>query len=137
MDISKIQPTENILHILHPKTGERLGITISLMSIADDRMKKIKRQLQDKRLQLEKRGKNFTATQIEENSNVLLFAAMTGWSWGVPTDEKDKPIEGKEAATFKGENPAFKQEKVFEVFNELEWFRDQVDEKVGDGASFF
>lgn len=137
MDITSVKPNESILSIVHPATGKNLGIVISLLSISDPKMKKIKRQIQDRALQLQRKGKGFDSAQLDENENVLLFNAMTGWTWGTPTDDEGKEIPGETPALFHGETPAFTKENVFKVFNELEWFRDQIDEKVSDTKSFF
>lgn len=124
MELSDIKTTERMIEITHPKTGENLGIQVSLMAINDPRMKKIKRKIQDQKLHLEVRGKNFKSEDIEENTYAVVFAAMTGWQWG-----KD--------ATFKGKKPEFNRANVIEVFNELPWFLGQIDEAIGDEKAFF
>jgi len=124
MDLSAIKPVEHVLDIVHPGTNEPLGIKVSLLSLDDDAMKKVKRKIQDASNALARKGKSFSAEQVEENHNLLLFTAMTGWSW-----------EGD--ANFHGEKPAFTVAMVYKVFNELPWFRDQISEKVGDTKSFF
>jgi hypothetical protein len=137
MDIAELKPTESILDIVHPSTGERLGITITLLSLDDERMKKVKRQIHDRALNLQKKGKTFKSEEIEDNGNELLFTAMTGWTWGIPTDEKGVEIPDATPATFRGSVPPFNKPSVYAVFNALPWLRDQVDEKVSDTKSFF
>lgn len=129
MDISRVKPSEAMLDILHPGTGEQLGITVGCLSLDDEQMKKIKRKINDERIHLEKRGKTFDSAKIDENASVLLFSAMTGWEWG-----KD---QSGEQVTFNGEIPPFNKSNVLKVFDELPWFRDQVLEKVGETKSFF
>ena len=68
IDLASLTPASEILiNIKHPATGEPIGVTVSIMSIDDERMKPIKRQIQDRKLKLEQRGKNFKAEEIEEN----------------------------------------------------------------------
>lgn len=124
MDISGIKSSERIFQIKHPASGEDLGISISLMSYDDARMKKIRRRILDRRLHLDARGKHIKAEEIDENSNELCFSAMTGWDWSGD-------------ANFRGKKPEFNRVAVFEVFQDLPWFRDQIDEALGDEKSFF
>jgi hypothetical protein len=124
MDISSLKPTERLVEIRHPGTGDNLGITVSVLSLLDDRMKKIKRRLLDNRLQLESKGKKFKSSDVEDNETALLFEAMTGWQWNGEN-------------TFRGEKPDFNIKNVKEVFTELEWFRNQIAEAVSDEEAFF
>jgi len=124
MDLKDIKPSGRDIVITHPGTEEPLNITVSVLSISDPAMKKIKRKIQDERLTLERKGKNFKSDEIEENRNILTLSAMTGWKWG-----KD--------AKFNGEVPEFNRKNVLSVFEELPWFRDQVEEAVSDESAFF
>lgn len=129
-DLTTIQPIEQKLDILHPATGELLGVQVSLVSLDDERTKRQKRLIMDRRLKLEARGKNFKATEIEDNQYSLLFACMTGWNWYVPQ-------EGADAPTFDGETPDFNRKNVIAVFEKLPWFADQIDEALGETKAFF
>jgi hypothetical protein len=124
VDLSDLKPVERNIEILHPKTKEPIGVTVSILSINDDRLKNIKRKIQDQRLNLERKGKNFKSSDIEENEIALLFGAMVGWSW-----------EGD--ACYKGEKPAFNKQNVSEVMTDLTWFKDQVMEEISDEENFF
>lgn len=124
-DISAIKTVERVVEITHPATKEPLGIRVSLMSIDDPRMKKLKRQITDRRLQLEARGKHFKADDIDENRNALAFSAMTGWEW-----------YGKDVS-FKGNKPAFDRVSVYAVFDELTWFRDHIETEISETKDFF
>lgn len=129
VDIAGIKASERIVDIVHPVSGEKLGITISLMSYDDPRMKSVRRRITNRRLQLDARGKHFKAEELEENNHELCFSAMTGWSW-------DKSPEGDEV-TFNGKKPDFNKVNVFAVFEELPWFREQVDQAIADEKAFF
>jgi len=126
MDIAEIQPSERMIEIHHPADETALmGIRVTLISITDPRMKTIKRKIQDAKLKLDAKGKNFKSEDIEENANAMLFQAMTGWDW-----------YGKDA-TFKGKKPAFDRASVFDVLTTVEWFADQLTEAITDEKAFF
>lgn len=141
MDLATVKPNEAILEIVHPGTGEKLGIKVGVLSIDDERLKKIKRRIQDDRINLEKRGKAFTAEQIAANQHLLLFSAMTFWTWEKPllvAAKGDEPAVYGEQPSFNGaDQPTFNQQTVLTVFEQLPWFADQINEKVGETKSFF
>jgi hypothetical protein len=131
MELSELKPSERMIEILTPGTKQELGVRVSILHIDDERLKKLKRQFQDERNRLEARGKQFKAETIEENLNELTYAAMTGWEWYSPTkDPKDLP-------KFNGSVPEFNKKNVFEIFETLPWFRNQIGEEMGDDQAFF
>lgn len=123
-DISEISYVEKTIEIVHPATKEPLGISVTVMSPDDPRLETIKTKIMDERLSLEAKGKNFKAEQINKNRDMVLFRAMTGWKWSGDT-------------TFKGDKPEFVQVNVLTVFNELPWFRKQIDEAFSELEGFF
>lgn len=124
-DLANIKPaSERIIEILHPGNEQPLGIKVSISSLDDERMKRTRRRIQDVALVLQRKGKVFSAAQIEANRNEICFAAMNGWTW-----------EGD--ANFHGEKPPFNQASVTRVFDELPWFRDQIEQEISETASFF
>lgn len=130
MDLNTLKPTERFVEIEHPKTGLPIGIKVSIVSINDDRMKRVKRKIQDERIRLESRGKGFKSEEIEDNRLILCFTAMTGWEWGKnPSTDED--------VTFNGSKPEFNMKNVREVFSALPWFQTQVEEAISDEAAFF
>ena len=113
MDICEIKPVEREIEIVHPKSGEPLGIKVTVLSLNDPKMASLKRRIINQRLDLERRGKTFKADDIEENNVSLLIAAMVDWKW-----------EGE--SSFMGEKPEFNEKNIKAVF-----------EAVGDEESFF
>ncbi len=140
-DIAGIKTTDRTIEIVHPGTGEKLGIRVSLVSIDDERLMKVKRSITDRRLYLEARGKTFKAEEIEENRINLLIAATIGWEWyeqPAILDENKKIIkEAVERPSFNGEVPEFNRRNVLAVINMLSWFGDQINEAIGETNSFF
>jgi hypothetical protein len=126
MDILELKPAERIIEILHPKTEEPIGIRVSLVSIDDERLKKIKRNFLNERMRLEQRGKHFTADDIEDNRLIITFGAMTGWEWY------------KDDLTLNGEKkPAFNQKNVYDVLKNCHFFSSQIEKEVEDEKAFF
>lgn len=138
-DLATIVTADRAIEILHPGTGDRLGVRVNIVHIDDDRLAKQKRVITDRRLYLEARGKTFKAEEIEENKNILLFTAMTGWTWYNPTGKPgDKGYDENATPSFDGaEQPEFDRQTVFAVLKKLPWFSDQVNEAVGETKAFF
>jgi hypothetical protein len=138
-DLATIVTASRTIEILHPGTGDRLGVRVNVVHIDDERLAKEKRRITDRRLYLEARGKTFKAEEIEENKNILLFSAMTGWEWYNPTGEPGAEGYDESAMpTFDGsEQPEFNRKTVFAVLEKLPWFSDQVNEAVGETKAFF
>lgn len=137
-DLSTIKPVERMVEILHPNTDKPVGLRVTLMSMLDPRMKKLKRQLQDERNKRAQRGKIFKAEETEENQNKLVFAAMTGWFWYNPTGKKgDEGFDDEADLNFHGKKPEFNQKNVYDVFNELEWVVNQLVDAIDDEKAFF
>lgn len=123
MDISTLIPNERVIEIKHPVTDANIGIKVTVVSLDDEKTKQTRRRVINKRIELEKKGKNFRADDIEENEFDLIFASMTGWEWY--------------DAEFHGEKPAFNEANVKKVLNELPWFKRQISEAIGDEKAFF
>lgn len=124
MDLANIKPVERIIDIVHPSTGEKIGVSVTVLSINDEKMAAAKRRIQNKKLELDRRGKTFKADDLEENEMELLTTAITGWNWEGDVD-------------FHGEKPAFNEKNVKAVLKELTWFKQQIMEAVGDEKAFF
>lgn len=125
MDISKIQPIERTIEIKHPVNGANIGISVTLMSPDDERLKPVARAINDKALYLRQRNKAFTSAEIEENTMRLMVTTIISWNW-----------HGKDV-TFEGKKPDFTPENVRNVLNKLEWFRKQIDDELSETKSFF
>lgn len=131
-NLSGIKPNERIIEMLHPNDGKKLGVTVTLMSMDDERYIRTKRYYQDQSLKRQQSGRPFKAEEVEANTDNVVFSAMTGWKW-------EKNEDGEEATFGPGEGikPEFTKKNVLEVFKELPWFRRQLDEELGDTINFY
>lgn len=137
-DLSTIKPLERVFTVLHPKTEKPIGLRVTMISMSDPRMQKIRRNIQNKQLQLQARNKYFKADDIEENQYELIFSALTSWEFYNPTGNKgDKDFDPEASLTFKGQVPTFNKVNVVELLTELEWVTNQLSEAISDEKAFF
>lgn len=137
VDLSTIKPSERQLEIINPETKAPIGLRIGILSIEDDRLKSVKRQILNARLDNEKRNKTFKAEDLEVNHRELMFTATTGWEWYNPTGSQgDSGYDSEEMASFEGEQPEYNKRNFNRVFN-VAWIADQINEAVNDTDDFF
>lgn len=126
LDISDIAATPRTIEILHPKTDEPTGVFVTLLPKDDARVKAETRRIADVNLVLRQKGKMITQAQLERNAISLLKAAIAGWDWSENS-----------TIGFHGERPAYSANMAEQVLTECPWFRDQLDEALGDEKAFF
>ena len=138
MNLDDLKPVERTIEITHPATGVPLGVRVTLMSIDDDRLKRVKRQITDESLKLQSKGKAFKAEELERNSRTLLFTATTGWEWYNPTgNEGDHGYDADALPEFDGGQPDYNQRNFLAVVERLPWFGEQVREAIDETKAFF
>lgn len=138
MDIANIKPIERTMEIVNPGTGAPLGVRVSIMSIDDDRLKRIKREITDERLKLDQKGKAPKSDDIERNGERLLFAATTGWEWYNPTGKEGGKDYDKDAMpSFNGEVPDYNPKNFYDIIRSLPWFADQIRDEIDETKAFF
>lgn len=138
MELATLKPQERTIEIKHPSTGENLGVRVRIMSMDDDRLKTIKREITDQRLKLEQRNKAFKADDIEANGRRLLFKATLGWEWYNPTgSEGDEGYSVDAMPSFNGEVPEYNQRNFVDVVSAIPWFAKQINEELDDEKAFF
>lgn len=138
MDLATLKPTERTIEITHPALGSPLGIRVTLLSIDDERMKRIKRQITDESLSRQAKNKPLKSDELERNTNMLMFTATTGWEWYNPTgDEGDAGYDADAMPEFNGSVPVYNQKNFIDVVTDLPWFAEQVQEAIGETKAFF
>lgn len=127
MDITKLDTVKASnagadLELLHPATGEKTGVTITLAGPDSDVYRKALRRQADRQFKTsQKRSQQHqTAAELEEEAVKVLAACTLDWQ-GME--------EGKDALGCTPEN-------VEHVYRKYLWIREQVDEFVGDRQAF-
>ena len=123
MDIGKLGVKGRVYEVAHPKTGDAIGIRVMLLSLEDDKVKRLRRQIMDRASKLQLKGKFITAVEQEANHIDLLFAAVEGWDWYGDVD-------------FNGAKPAFNRGTFGQICEALPWFKEQLDEQISETANF-
>lgn len=123
MELSDLKPKETVLEMKHPRTGEELGISITIMGFNDPRMKNIRKQFANEEFQRQRRNKADTANDAEKRGRKLCWNAMLGWEW-------------RGDATFHGEKPEFTEKSFNDIIEELEWFGSQIDTFITEERNF-
>ena len=106
------------LEIVHPRTGEPLGIIISVVGADSPTYRSELHKLANKRA---KRGRGVLNSESIEADNIELLVACTrGWS----------------GLDYKGAALAFSPANARMVYKDFVWLREQVDAFIGDRANF-
>lgn len=137
-EISGLKPIERTIDIKHPGTGGPLGVRVRIMSMEDERLKKLKREITDDRFKLESKNKSLKAENVEQNDERLLFAGTLGWEWYNPTgSEGDDGYDADATPVFNGEQPEYNPKNFRDVIRALPWFADQIREEMQEDKAFF
>lgn len=123
MDIASLTPSNYMLELKHPGTGEPIGLTVELASVYDKRFKSTERRVTDAALKKRARGKVFTADEVEGNRDALIKSVIIGWKWA-----KD--------GSFGGEKLEFNSGNVDKLLG-VEWIRVQIDDALAEPSNFF
>lgn len=138
MELTNLKPTDRTIEIVSPVTGQPIGIRVRVMSIEDDRLKRIKRQITDESLKLQAKNKAFKADELERNANMLMFGGTLGWEWYNPTgSEGDEGYDANQMPAFHGEQPDYNQKNFVALVTEITWIGEQIQEAIGETKSFF
>lgn len=114
MDLSSVKPAEIEVEIVHPGTGEKLGLVLRCVSPQDASAGPARRLLAERSQR--KRGVG------DDDAIEFLAALVRGWSWG--------------DADWNGVKLDFTPANVRTVLREP-WIRIQVDQAIADDRAFF
>jgi hypothetical protein len=126
LDISVIKPVSEGLpvEIVHPATGEPLGITVRVRSSEEKVVKDVARQFLDKQTKLKARGKDLTTDDYELWRIKTLQTSIISWTWG-----KD--------VSWNGKKPDPDIEFLTELVQTATWFAEQIEDVARDTSAFF
>ena len=129
MDLATIVPSARTVDIKIPGTQKNIGLRFTILSVLDDRMISVRRQLLDLGLQRSQRGKPLTSIDVEANEIKVLSEGITGWEWTEDDDGQPGNIGGKQ--------PEFDKRVLGEILRKYPWMRSQLSEAMDDEKSFF
>lgn len=137
------------IELVHPTNGAKLGLFITVLGKHSQVFREIVRERVNKRVQREamaaRRGRDVaprTAEEVEREALELLVACTLGWDTETVIKPADKAkgveaeIEKSPTITFKGEPLPFNAANALNVYSELLWLREQVDNAIGDLENF-
>jgi len=104
--------------IVHPVTGDPLGIKVQVVGQDSDLYRKAQRKILNKRLN-DKKFKT-RAEELENEAIDLLAGCTVGWE-GIQEGETDIP---------------FSVDAAKRVYREYPWMKEQVDMAIGDRGNF-
>lgn len=118
-NLAQVQEDGIDVSILHPKTGESLGITIKVAGPDSDRQKKARRAVQTERLNMS-RNKRPTVPELEADGLKVTVASIISW---------DGVVDGGQSIDLTPENATT-------ILTKYPFIREQLDAAVGDRAGF-
>ena len=107
-----------VLHLVHPTTGAKLGMTITLAGTDSPTYVQAQRALVNKRMR--SRGAKLTADQIDEDNADLIAACVLDWTGVV---EKGAALDCTRA-------------NAKSLFLRFPWVKEQASEFMSDRANF-
>lgn len=126
MKLSEIKPVDYAHALTHPASGVEIGLKITLVSLDDDRMKSVKRNINDRNLAKRQRNKMLTTVDQEKGQLDLILNAAIDWEWynGLEYTDEDQ-------------TPEFSRAKLADILTTIPWAINQLDEALGTEANFF
>tara|TARA_Y100000385_G_C13081972_1_gene634421 strand:+ start:913 stop:1311 length:399 start_codon:yes stop_codon:yes gene_type:complete len=129
MDLMNLKPTSDTVEVIlkHPNTLDPLlnddgsEMTVTLHASHSKEYKKIVHEQQDRRIKMmQKKAKSqISAQDIERDATDLLAKVTADWD-----------------ITYGGEKPKLTVTKAKEVFTEVFWIREQIEEAFSDSMDF-
>ena len=129
MDLMNLKPTSDTVEVklVHPNTGDTLknddktDMTITVHASHSKEYKTVLHEQTNKRLKARQSGKKqeITAQDMEEATLTLLSKVTADWN-----------------ITYGGEKPKLTVAKAKDLYDEVFWIKDQIEEAVADSLDF-
>jgi hypothetical protein len=126
VDIAVIKPVSEGLpvEILHPATGEPLGVSVKVRSAEEKIVKDVARAYIDKQQKLKLRGKDLTVDDYQMWRIKTLQAVIINWTWAKDT-------------SWNGKKPDPDLDILTELVENATWFAEQIEDVAKDSTAFF
>jgi hypothetical protein len=126
VDIAVIKPVSEGLpvEILHPATGEPLGVSVKVRSAEEKIVKDVARAYIDKQQKLKLRGKDLTVDDYQMWRIKTLQAVIINWTWAKDT-------------SWNGKKPDPDLDILTELVENATWFAEQIEDLAKDSTAFF
>lgn len=122
IDILQIIPQTIKVELLHPATGNPLGIKVECQSYQSEAVRQVQRMIQNK--QLRSGRNNYTAEKSEADSRLILAAAIVNWEW--PENISLGSITAPSCTS-----------ETKEILVSQPWAFQQLDQRISDESAFF
>jgi hypothetical protein len=122
MDLASLVAGKNTVDITHPKTGEPIGLKVTLRSSDAPEVKEVARKHLNDTLML--RGKTPSAEKVEARALDLMVASVESWEWAPGVTWGNEALECTPA-------------NVRRVLKDAPWIKRQLDVALGDEGAFF
>lgn len=130
MDLMNLKPTSDTVEVtlVHPNTGDTLknddksDMTITIYASHSKEHKAAMHEQTNKRLKTMQSGKKkveFKSEELEEATLTLLSKVTADWN-----------------ITYGGEKPKLTVAKAKDLYNEVFWIKDQIEEALADSLDF-
>jgi hypothetical protein len=129
MDLMNLKPTSETVEVklVHPNTGDKLknddktDMIITVYASHSKEHKAAMHEQTNKRLKTMQSGKKapFKSEEIEESTLALLSKITASWD-----------------ITYNGEKPKLTVPKAKELYEEVFWIKDQIEEAMADSLDF-
>ncbi len=125
MDLNTIRTIDREVNLVHPETGEELGLVFQIHAPDCDEVKSVTRKWQDKRLLPKNRNKAIRSEELENVTDNRIKAAVFGWKW------TDKEL------TIAGEQPEYSKQELHKMLKENSFIREFLSDECEDLIAFF
>lgn len=142
MNLLDLKPNTVTVELKHPGTGAPLGVRVDVQSMQSDAVKAVERTLKNKAL---KAGRNnVTAEKIDDNTVLILAAAVVSWEFYTPVLTPETEVNGKKIPAVLGDVPDIDGDikPPCSQINKVKLMSvpplaKQVDDVLGDDTLFF
>jgi hypothetical protein len=129
MDLMDLKPTSNTVEVTlkHPNTGKTLKnddkspMTITLYASHSKEYKAVMHDQTNKRLKAMQKGKSQDITAQDMEEATLNMLSLITHSWDI---------------TYNKEKPKLSSDKAKQLYEEVFWIKDQIEEALADSLDF-